>query len=68
MKTLQYRITVQIGDYSEIYMRDSLEELRSLRDLLVRNLHNDSIISPIQKAVWVDVEGVYENGRHEQRR
>ena len=56
MKTPEYRFKVTIGDYTEAYTRESLQDLRDFRDLLVRNLNAAATISPIQKADWKDIE------------
>lgn len=63
MKTPEYRFKVTIGDYTEAYTRESLQELRDFRDLLVRNLNAAATISPIQQANWTDIEGTEVHGQ-----
>lgn len=67
MSKKKYRFTAQIGDQKVSYRNESLEQIRGLRDYLIREMHDHTIISPIQheddEGSWMDIEGTTEHGQ-----
>lgn len=66
-KKKKYRFTAQIGDQKVSYRNESIEQTRALRDYLIREMRNYTIISPIQhedpEGSWMDIEGTTEHGQ-----